>query len=492
MADHHLLENPALPVEVRSRAALELREDPMRHTFDGSNTGRMGPKFAPQSVETPRPLDGAWKFWERLRAWDQRFAIVVDATVAIGLFIISSGWFSFSRVSHPDLWFVAGLTLPLILRRRAPVAVFMLIALVAFAQWTTTSPLVADSALLVALYTVTAECDWLAVVVAALTLEIGVILATEHWTPVGNYSKSLIFLTGMAAASLFAGVVVRALRSQIDWLAERADRLEFERDQQTFLAAAAERARIAREMHDVVSHNIQVMVTLADAATVAQRSDPQRASEAMHDVSATGRQALGDMRRLLGLLRDGEERVDGVGGTAGVGGSAEAEAGAGVGGSNGTGSGATNADAFAPQPGLAELDGLAERVRSTGLTVSLTQSGTPFGLSGAAELTVYRIVQEALTNAMKHADGAHSVTISLAFDSPAVRVLVVDDGRPSSDGGANGAPSVVDGRSGGGHGVLGMAERAAAFDGSLVAGPRAEGGWQVAVTLRGCKAPALL
>src|ERR1019366_48796 len=126
--------------------------------------------------------------------------------------------------------------------------------------------------------TVTAECDWLAVVVAALTLEIGVILATEHWTPVGNYSKSLIFLTGMASAALFAGILVRALRSQMEWLAERAHRLEFERDQQTFLAAAAERARIAREMHDVVSHNIQVMVTLADAAAVAQRIDPQRAA----------------------------------------------------------------------------------------------------------------------------------------------------------------------------------------------------------------------
>ena len=224
--------------------------------------------------------------------------------------MVCSGWFSFSRVSHPDLWFVAALTLPLILRRRAPIVVFMVIALVAFVQWTTTTPLVADSALLVALYTVTAECDWLAVVVAALTLEIGVILATEHWTPIGNYSKSLIFLTGMAAASLFAGVVVRALRSQIDWLAERAARLEFERDQQTFLAAAAERARIAREMHDVVSHNIQVMVTLADAAAVAQRSDPQRATEAMHDVATTGRQALGDMRRMLGLLRDGKERAD--------------------------------------------------------------------------------------------------------------------------------------------------------------------------------------
>jgi signal transduction histidine kinase len=485
MFDRRLLENPPLPVEVRSRSVVVAREDPMRHTFNGSNTGRADPKFAPHTIETPRPLDGAWKFWERLRAWDQRFAIVVDSTVAIGLFVISSGWFSFSRVSHPDLWFVAGLTLPLILRRRAPIVVFMIIALVAFAQWTTTTPLVADSALLVALYTVTAECDWLAVVVAALTLEIGVILATEHWTPVGNYAKSLIFLTGMAAASLFAGVVVRALRSQIDWLAERATRLEFERDQQTFLAAAAERARIAREMHDVVSHNIQVMVTLADAAAVAQRSDPARATEAMQDVSATGRQALGDMRRLLGLLRDGEEGVDRTGG--GSNGTASRVTGA----KASKSSGLSNEDAFAPQPGLAELDGLAERVRSTGLTVSLTQSGTPFVLSGAAELTIFRIVQEALTNAMKHADAARSVSISLAFNSPEVKVLVVDDGRPSA-GHMEGAAAIGEGHDGGRHGVLGMAERAAAFDGSLVAGPRAEGGWQVAVTLRGCKAPALL
>jgi signal transduction histidine kinase len=454
-------------VEVRSRSVQEVKDDPMYQTIDGSNPGSAGLKSAPVAAGSPpRPLDGAWQLWERLRAWDQRFAIVVDTTLALGLFLVCSGWFSFSKVSHPDLWFVAGLTLPLILRRRAPISVFLVIAIVAFAQWSTTSPLVADSALLVALYTVTAECDWLAVVVAALIVEIGVILATERWTPIGNYSKSLIFLTGMAAASLFAGVVVRALRSQIDWLAERAARLEFERDQQTFLAAAAERARIAREMHDVVSHNIQVMVTLADAAAVAQRSDPHRATEAMRDVSHTGRQALSDMRRLLGLLRDGQDTARTVRNAA------------------------RNAEAFAPQPGLAELEGLAERVRSTGLTVTLTQSGTPFALSGGAELTVFRIAQEALTNTMKHANSARSVAISLVFDDPVVRLIVVDDGRPSGASLPDGAPATR--HNGGGHGVVGMTERAAAFDGSLVAGPHPSGGWQVAVTLRGCRAPALL
>ena len=208
-------------------------------------------------------------------------------------------------------------------------------------------------------------------------------------------------------------------------------------------------------------------MTLADAATVAGRSDPQRATEAMHDVSRTGRQALGDMRRLLGLLRDGEVKSTTVGSVA------------------------SDPVTFAPQPGLAELEGVVERVRSTGLTVSLTQSGTPFALSAAAELTVFRIVQEALTNAMKHADSARSVAISLAFDDPEVRLLVTDDGRPSASS-PNGATATGQGRDGSGHGVLGMSERAAAFDGSLVAGPRPDGGWQVAVTLRGCRAPALL
>jgi signal transduction histidine kinase len=255
-----------------------------------------------------------------------------------------------------------------------------------------------------------------------------------------------------------AGVVVRALRRQMGWLVERAHRLEIERDQQSFLAAAAERARIAREMHDVVSHNIQVMVTLADAATVAQRTDPARASEAMADVSGTGRQALRDMRRLLGLLREGETTAD-----AGTIGATQSER-----------------DALAPQPGVNELGALAQRVRSTGLDVILENAGQPFPLSGAAGLTVYRIVQEALTNTLKHATSAQRVTVSLCFDQPELSITVLDDGRASTP------------VSTGGHGVVGMTERAAAFEGTLLAGPGPDGGWRVATTLRGCQAPDLL
>jgi signal transduction histidine kinase len=436
---------------------------------DGTNQGWPGRDAVTATGEDGPPVDGAWRIWEVLRGWDKRFAIAVDATLAVGLFILCSGWFLFSKVPHNDLWLVAGLTLPLILRRRAPLAVFLVIAAVALVQWIIAGPLVADSALLAALFTVTTESDWLIVVIAGLILEIGVIMATERWTPVGNYIKSLVFLTGMASAGLLAGVVVRTLRHQMGWLVERALRLEFERDQQSFLAAAAERARIAREMHDVVSHNIQVMVTLADAAAVAQRTDPDRATEAMTEVSGTGRQALRDMRRLLGLLREGAEATDGGGPHP------------------------EPADPFvlAPQPGLTELDALAERVRSTGLEVNLQRSGQPFALSGAAELTVYRIVQEALTNALKHAESARSVCISLTFEDPDVHLRIVDDGRSLSPalprgGAANGHPGA-----GAGHGVLGMTERAAAFEGTLLAGPAAGGGWEVVATLRGCKAPTL-
>ncbi len=273
-------------------------------------------------------------------------------------------------------------------------------------------------------------------------------------------------------------MVVRALRSQLDWLAERAERLERERDQQASLAAATERARIAREMHDVVSHNIQVMVTLADAASSAQASDPARAAEAIHEVSSTGRQALTDMRRMLGVLREEPTAVVGHG----DGGAA-----------NGNGR-----PPFAPQPGLRELDALVDRVRGTGLDVSVERTGAPFEVSGAAGLTVYRIVQEALTNALKHAEQPASVEVRLAFDDPDVSVWITDDGRakvavpasPSGNGWANGNGNGRDGAAGGGHGLAGMAERAGAFGGTLSAGPRPTGGWEVAATLRDCKAPA--
>ncbi len=263
--------------------------------------------------------DGAWRVWEWVRAIDRRYATLVDVILAAGLFVVCSGWVIERTATRPDLWFVAALIFPLVFRRRAPMTVFLVIAAVAFVQWLVTGPALADSALLVALYTVALESAWFLVAAATVIVEVGVVMATARWTPTGNDVKSFVFLTGLVFTALLGGVVVRALRSQLDWLAERAERLERERDQQATLAAVTERARIAREMHDVVSHNIQVMVTLADAASMAQAADPARAAEAIQEVSSTGRQALTDMRRILGVLRE-EPSPAGTNGSAGEGG----------------------------------------------------------------------------------------------------------------------------------------------------------------------------
>jgi signal transduction histidine kinase len=157
-------------------------------------------------------------------------------------------------------------------------------------------------------------------------------------------------------------------------LEDRALRLERERDQQALLAVAGERSRIAREMHDIVTHNLSVMVALADAAVFAQQGDPDKATAVMRQISGTGRNALTDMRRFLGLLRDGEP------------------------------------DALRhPMPGIAQLESLAEQVRRAGRSVRLEVTGAMAGLPVGAELTVYRIVQEALTNVLKHTPAGTSV-----------------------------------------------------------------------------------
>jgi signal transduction histidine kinase len=402
--------------------------------------------------DTSGQLTWAWRIRDQLQAWDRRYAYVVDALIAGGLFLLATE--SVVHNSSPDeaIVFSAALTAPLVLRRKAPIAVFAFMAAVALWQWFTWGPLLADAALLVALYTVAASSHWMQVVLASVTLELGVALATIRWRPLGNNTKAVVFLTGLAFVALLAGVVVRALRSQLVFLVERAQQLERERDQQATLAATVERARIAREMHDVISHNLQVMVTLADAAASVRRTSPERATEAMHEVSGTGRQALLDMRHMLGVLRDGTTTT-----------------------SHG------EAPSLSPQPGLHELSVLVERVRATGLAVTIEESGQPFALSDAAQLTVYRIVQEALTNSMKHAK-PHSVTVAIAYDDPEVAVEVTDDGALDCE--VVSAPA-----HGSGHGVTSMTERAAAFGGTLRAGPRREGGWQVQAVLHGCKAP---
>jgi signal transduction histidine kinase len=272
--------------------------------------------------------------------------------------------------------------------------------------------------------------------VATGVLEVGAVLAGTRWLPAGTVPRSILFLTATVVAALFAGLTVRSGSEYMAWLAERAERLEVERDHQKAIGAAVERTRIAREVHDIVAHSLSVVITLADAATMTNATDPAGATDAMRQVSEVGRQALGDMRTVINVLRT-------------------------------EGRGAS----FGPQPGIAQLGDLLDPVRATGLKVELVTEGEPFAVGAATELTVYRILQEALTNTIKHSS-ATGARVVLRYRRPLIELTVVDDG--------TGAGPVGDG----GRGLEGMRERASLHGGTLTAGPVPGGGWSVATTLR--------
>ena len=375
--------------------------------------------------------------WDRARAWDRDHHIWSDVLVVAVLVAFCLAWTPRFRTHRlADVVLQLALVLPLIWRRRAPSTVFAVIALVAFVQWLVTQPLPADVALLVALFTVATHQPPRRGLAAAVVLEAGAVMASVRWGPAGDSPKSVLFLTGMVVAALFVGTTLRTWRAYLASLVERTKRLEFEHDQEVQIAAASERNRIAREMHDIVAHNVSIMVTLADGAAVVGKTDPERAVGVMREVSSTGRLALTDMRRLLGVLRS--EDGDGI---------------------------------RAPQPDLAEIRVLIDRVRSTGLDVTFEELGSRFDVPAAVGLTVYRIAQESLTNVLKHADGPSTIEVVLTFDAPFVELAVRDDGST--------AQHAVDG-----HGLHGMRERTAIFDGHLVVGPRQGGGWEVVSRIR--------
>jgi signal transduction histidine kinase len=377
---------------------------------------------------------------------------ITDALLAGVLLLASTGWLlvsSFTGIKAGLLQ--VALVVPLAWRRSYPGAVFLVVASVGLVQWLVGPPLVADVALLAALYTVAAHQSRSRALAAAAVLEVGAVLAAIRWNPAHTLPLSLLFLTATVVAALCSGFTVRSGSEYLAWLAERSRRLEIERDQQASIAAAEERTRIAREMHDIVAHSLSVLVTLADAASLVNRSDPDRAEDAMRHAAAVGRQALGDMRTMIGVLRTDSVAAD-----------------------------------LVPQPGLTDLADLLSRVRATGLQVDLVVEGQAFPLGGAAELSVYRIVQESLTNSMKHAS-ATSARVVLRYDRPLVAVSVTDDGT----GGATNARGakypetepVLAGRTPG-HGIAGMRERSALHGGWLQAGPATPSGWTVSATLR--------
>ncbi len=359
-------------------------------------------------------------------------AAIAFAALAFGLFADEIGSRSIGRGVFTIL-----LALPLIWRRRAPIVVFLVISAVAFLQWLFNLQLAADVALLVALYTVADNRPRRAAIGAAVILETGAILATLRWSPTDSTDSTLrtfTFLSGVVVAALVSGIYFRARRAHVANLVERAARLELERDQQARLAAAAERARIAREMHDVIAHSLAVVIALADGASAKLRRDPEQAREALESVSDLGRQALDDTRRLLSVLRTEEGAADRT-----------------------------------PQPGIEEIADLVDQVASTGIAATLTVEGEATALASGAALAAYRIVQEAITNALKHADGATAIKVTLAWTSRQLEISVTDDGHCASTHFPLNS----------GFGLAGMRERAALYGGSATAGPGPSGGWVV-------------
>ena len=380
-----------------------------------------------------------------LWAWSRRRQRLMDALFVCPLLFLAS---LNNPGLEPRLFALSpldlALCLPLIWRRRRPRAVFAFIALVCFAQWLAQVTTGASNlAVLVALYTVAAECafKW-GLAALCVTLAGGVMEVMQTW--IGGWRTNwevnrdpLLAITVLAIGIWILGIYTSTRRAYLQGLEERAARLERERDIQVEIAMAAERARIARELHDVVAHNVSVIVVQADGATYTIDADPLRAKRALEAISLTGRQALTEMRRLLGVLRDNDD----------------------------TGP-------YAPQPGMEQLTDLVDQVRAAGLPLELTIDGVPRPLEPGMQLTLFRVVQEALTNTLKHAGPAAAGHVRLHYGDVAIEVCVTDDGL--------GGAAAGDGL---GHGLVGMRERVMLFGGTVRTGPGAGGGFEVVARL---------
>jgi signal transduction histidine kinase len=333
-------------------------------------------------------------------------------------------------------------TMPLAFRRRAPAATL----LIASASLAVAAVLVRDSAggvpvevfiaMLVAFYSVGAHCDDRRVPVVGASA-LAVIAATDLARPGffnGGHSARPAAWLAFAIAWL-VGRDMRRRRGRVADLESRAEQLEREREEKAQRAVSEERARIARELHDIVAHGVSVIVAQARAGPHLT-DDAERANGVFHAIESSGREALVELRRLLGILRSDDQQL-----------------------------------AIGPQPGLTSLTSLVEQVRASGLPVELRIEGEPVHLPAGVDLSAYRIVQEALTNVVKHAH-ATSAEVKVRYRPDALELAILDDGR--------GAVASADGA---GHGLIGMRERVALYGGKLDTGRRDGGGYSVRARL---------
>ncbi|MFI6652789.1 sensor histidine kinase [Streptomyces sp. NPDC050529] len=348
---------------------------------------------------------------------------------------------------------VIGLCTVVALRRRAPEKMLLLAIAMGVAQLVIgVRPTLANFAMLVITFTVATVGErWASRLSLACSLcaaGVSQLRWPEQEGAPRGWAESVFLVVVMTVPFVLAWVLgdsMRTRRAYFDQLEERAARLEREREAQSKVAVAAERARIARELHDVVAHNVSVMVVQADGAAYVMDAAPDQARQALETISSTGRQALAEMRRLLGVLRTGDTPETGE---------------------------------YVPQPDVDQIEDLIEHVRAAGLAVDFKIEGTPRSLPSGVELTAYRIVQEALTNTRKHGGPNAGASVRLVYFDDGLGLLVEDDGRGAAhelyeDGGADGA----------GHGMIGMRERVGMVGGTLDAGPRPGGGFRISALL---------
>jgi signal transduction histidine kinase len=402
--------------------------------------------------------------------------LVVDIVFAVAVFAVSLTvlllGFHGHKVgegrSEAPTWllavFLAGSSLPIAVRRKRPLAVLgcvtvSLAAATALGQSFAPAPMIS-----LPMYTVAATRSRneslvaLAAVELSLALSLGVALALRPTS--GDVTFNIL----IAAAGWFAGDSVRARRAFARATVEQAEQLRHQEVERARRATVEERLQIARELHDVVAHSLAVIAVQSGAGRHVLDTQPEQARRALEAVETTSRSALDELRRVVGVLRTGEH-------------------------------GEPSLD---PTPGIGDLPRLVEQVRAAGVPVQLELRGTEVPLPRSLELSVYRIVQEALTNVVKHAGPARAV-VDVSFGPDAVVIDVVDDGGRSANGSTPSPPTApplppgdasVRGPSPAGsepphehHGIAGMRERTAVFGGSLVAGPDAHGGFRVSARL---------
>jgi signal transduction histidine kinase len=369
--------------------------------------------------------------------WNQDYA---DVAMAVGLMSLAlvSAYAAHMRLDAVSVPLLILQTLPIALRRRNPMRILYLTGS-AITVYSLLGYQENDAFLgvFVAFYTVAAHETRRRAVVAALVTAGGIFVSFVSYatfnsmTGWGGSMTSTYLSYGLA---WLIGDNLRVRRAYTQQLEERAAELEREREEQADLAVSQERTRIARELHDVVAHYVSVMVVQAAGARRVAEKDPALARTALEAVEESGRTALAEMRRMLEVLR-----AD----TAGVG----------------------------PQPGLAELDRLVGQVRDAGLPVEVVIEGSSTALPAGMDLAAYRIIQEALTNVVKHA-GKATARVHVRFEADALDIEVTDDGRGA-------AAPLLSGPTIGGHGLVGMHERVALYEGTLEAGPVFPGGYRV-------------